>query len=57
MSGHECMKCGAEMIWGGDHDEEHEDFIMVSNFSCPSCDSYMEFFTSKYEAINGESGE
>ena len=57
MSGHECMKCGAEMIWGGDHEDDHEDFIMVSNFSCPSCDSYMEFFTSKYEALDGESGE
>jgi len=33
------------MIWGGDHDcEEMDDFIIVSNFSCPKCDAFMLFY-------------
>jgi len=40
-----CYVCNTEMIWGGDHDVENsEDFDVVSNFSCPKCNSYVEFF-------------
>jgi|LWDU01.1.fsa_nt_gi transcription initiation factor IIE alpha subunit len=36
------------MIWGGDHDmEDSESFEMVSNFSCPECESQAEFYTNK----------
>lgn len=57
MSGYECWKCGAEMIWGGDNEEEHEDFSFVSNFTCPSCNSYMEFYTSEGKIIDATTGE
>ena len=33
------------MIWGGDHDiDDNEEFSVVSNFTCPNCNSYLEFF-------------
>ncbi len=35
-----CWHCQTELIWGGDHDcEDDEEFIMVTNLSCPECDS------------------
>ena len=38
-----CEKCGDKLIWGGDHsgedyDESLSDYV-VSNYSCPSCES------------------
>ena len=38
-----CNKCKTELIWGGDHD--CEDYGVggdgiVSNLSCPNCDTY-----------------
>jgi len=43
-----CWNCGTELIWGGDHDvEDHEEFFMVSNLSCPKCNSYVEFYTAR----------
>lgn len=38
-----CLKCGNDLIHGGDHDLEDdqflsEDYEMVSNLSCPECD-------------------
>ena len=57
MSGYECLTCGAEMIWGGDNEEEHEDFSFVSNFTCPSCNSYMEFYTSEGKTIDATTRE
>ena len=33
------------MIQGGDHDSDiGEEFIMVSNFSCPKCGSFALFY-------------
>jgi hypothetical protein len=39
----DCLKCGKDLIHGGDHDLEDdqflgEDYEMVSNLSCPECD-------------------
>ena len=35
-----CWHCGAELIWGGDHDiEDSEEYDIVSNLSCPQCKS------------------
>jgi len=44
-----CWHCNTELIWGGDHDteEENEDYIMVTNLSCPKCNSYVEVFYPK----------
>ena len=46
-----CYHCNTELIWGGDHDiEENEDYNMVTNLSCPSCESFVEV----YHPINTE---
>ena len=47
-----CFKCGQQMIQGGDHvgedygmvseDDDGED-VIVSNFSCPGCNSHCLF--------------
>jgi len=36
-----CFKCGQQMIQGGDHDDIDADDneVIVSNFSCPNCNS------------------
>jgi hypothetical protein len=38
-----CYICGAEMIWGGDHDEEDDEGreMIVSNLSCFECDAFV----------------
>jgi hypothetical protein len=54
-----CWHCGTELIWGGDHDIEDEgNFIknpkqstysMVTNLSCPNCNSFVEVYYPKEE--------
>ena len=40
-----CYVCGHELIWGGDHDvEDHEEFTIVTNLSCPNCGAYVEVY-------------
>jgi len=40
-----CWHCNTEVIWGGDHDiEDDEDYIMVTNLSCPECKSFIEVY-------------
>ena len=35
-----CWHCGTELIWGGDHDgEEDEEHDIVTNLSCPKCNT------------------
>ncbi len=37
-----CWHCETQLIWGGDHDCEDEDeFVMVTNLSCPTCNSFV----------------
>jgi len=39
-----CLHCECKLIWGGDHDLEEnqdEEYSMVTNLSCPSCNSYV----------------
>ena len=37
-----CMYCGTKLIHGGDHDgEQEDDYDIVSNLSCPKCDTYV----------------
>ena len=37
-----CLHCGTELIHGGDHDgEEGDDYDIVSNLSCPKCETYV----------------
>ena len=54
-----CWHCNTELIWGGDHDiEEEGNFIknpkqitysMVTNLSCPNCNSFVEVYYPKEE--------
>ena len=46
-----CWHCKSELIWGADADIEedfqpvlYQEYSMVSNFSCPKCDSYVEVY-------------
>lgn len=56
-----CWHCGYELIWGGDHDleDEVEEYVMVTNLSCPNCNSYVEVYlpkekTKNFKVIKGE---
>ena len=40
----DCGHCNTVLIWGGDHEVEGEDYCMVTNLSCPNCDSYVEVY-------------
>mgnify|MGYP003124349618 CR=1 FL=1 len=53
-----CWHCSTELIWGGDHDiEDSDEFTMVTNLSCPSCDSYVEVFLPKEKEFFKELNE
>ena len=50
-----CWHCGTELIWGGDHSMDEEDFPiasqeygMVTNLSCPKCGSFVEVYLPSY---------
>jgi len=45
-----CWHCKTELIWGGDHDlEDEEDYIMVTNLSCPKCNSHVDVYYPREE--------
>jgi len=47
-----CWHCKTELIWGGDHDcEDAEDYSMVTNLTCPKCDSFVLVYYPKEEKI------
>ena len=49
-----CLHCGTELIHGGDHDgEEGDDYDIVSNLSCPNCDTHVYV----YHAFEKETNE
>ena len=42
-----CWHCNTKLIWGGDHDiDDMEDmeYDMVTNLTCPKCESYVEVY-------------
>ena len=41
-----CWHCNTELIWGGDHDieEENYEYSIVSNLSCPTCHCLVEVY-------------
>jgi len=46
-----CWHCKTELIWGGDHSMDEEDYpcssaeySMVTNLSCPNCYSFVEVY-------------
>jgi len=50
-----CWHCQTELIWGGDHSVEEfkpilaEEYAMVTNLSCPKCESYVEVYFPNYD--------
>ena len=44
-----CWHCNSELVWGGDHDIEHEDdaYAMVTNLSCHNCESIVDVYYPK----------
>lgn len=46
-----CWHCNHELIWGGDHDieEENEEYTIITNLSCPNCNSYVEVYYPRKE--------
>ena len=49
-----CWHCNTELIWCGDHDleDEAEEYVMVTNLSCPNCGSYVEVFLPKEKELD-----
>ena len=45
-----CPRCETELIWGGDHDcEEYEEYLVVSNSSCPKCSTLVFVYIPREE--------
>ena len=52
-----CWHCGTKLIWGGDHDIDEDEtyslvsttYSMVTNLSCPECDSYVLVYYPREE--------
>ena len=43
-----CWHCKTELIWGGDEDlEDDDDHCMVTNLSCPECNSLVYVYMAK----------
>jgi formate dehydrogenase maturation protein FdhE len=48
----QCYNCNEDLIWGGDHDaEEDQDHNIVTNLSCPTCNSFVIVYWDKKENI------
>tara|TARA_R110002020_G_scaffold7560_1_gene31714 strand:+ start:187 stop:369 length:183 start_codon:yes stop_codon:yes gene_type:complete len=50
-----CWHCDTKLIWGGDHDIDEDetylfgDYSMVTNLSCPDCNSYVLVYYPREE--------
>jgi len=42
-----CWHCKTELIWGGDQDIDDEFYVMVTNLSCPKCESIVDVYYPK----------
>ena len=51
-----CWLCGAELIWGGDHDidETNETYDIVTNLSCPKCEAHVDVYHPKTKFLNND---
>ena len=50
--GMNCWCCGADLIWGGDHDINEdsslsEDYLIETNLSCPKCNAFVVVYHPK----------
>tara|TARA_B100000427_G_C15510452_1_gene595946 strand:- start:1087 stop:1239 length:153 start_codon:yes stop_codon:yes gene_type:complete len=47
-----CWHCKTPLIWGGDNEaDEDSEYSVVTNLSCPKCNSYVEVYLPKDAAI------
>ena len=49
-----CWHCKTELIWGGDYDlsiEDNEVYSMITNLSCPNCNSIVDVYLAREEYI------
>ncbi len=49
-----CWHCNTELIWGADFSGEDyhlDEIAIVTNLSCPKCQSYVEVFLPKDEYL------
>jgi len=50
-----CWHCNHKLTWGGDHDIDEDqtllfgEYSMVTNLSCPECDSYVLVYYPREE--------
>ena len=50
-----CWHCDTKLIWGGDHDIDEDqtylfgEYSIVTNLSCPECDSYVLVYYPREE--------
>jgi len=51
----DCWHCGHDLTWGGDHDIEEDqtylfgEYSIVTNLTCPKCDSYVLVYYPREE--------
>ena len=51
MDEKKCWYCpDGVLIWGGDHDAENDEHLIVSNLSCPECGAHYEIWWGKSDA-------
>ena len=50
-----CWHCGHDLTWGGDHDIDEdqtyisEEYSIVTNLTCPNCDTYVLVYYPREE--------
>jgi len=44
-----CWHCNTELVWGGDHDSEDEEWCMETNLSCLECHSLVIVYLPRTE--------
>ena len=50
-----CWHCNTELIWGGDHDtEDNEYYDIVSNLSCPKCHTAVDVWHPSQKLLDEE---
>ena len=52
-----CWHCNAELLLGGDHDlesSEWEEYDIVTNLSCPKCESFTEVYHKREQSTDLE---
>jgi hypothetical protein len=44
-----CWHCNNELTWGGDHDIDHNYYVMETNLTCQACDTLVLVYLPKEE--------